>query len=162
MAESRESGGMAIDTAPPEAAPSETPTLLLEHSGGEVLIAPVGFGLGIAGLIVAVLRPERTLSTLTLFALLALLSGFFIWAFLFYSSPRRIQVKEGRVNILYFSGKSRTCTLSELRWLRPTAWLDKMFGVERIAATGQGFQFRVWSEIETTKAFLNLVTQGEA
>ena len=138
----------------------QTPSLLVEHSGGTVLAAPVAFFLCIGGFAFALLRPEGTPGALTQLGLLLLLLGSLVWSCLFYVNPRRIEVKAGLVTILYFNGRARTCRLNELSWLRPTGLFDRLFGVERVSAPDQGFTFRVWTEYESAKAFLALLREG--
>ena len=126
------------------------------------MIAPAIFALGAGGFILALLRPESTRSSLTLLGLVVLLAGLVVWVGLFYSNPRRIEVEQGFVTVLYFGGKKRTCLIHQLIWRRPTRWFDMIMGLECVADTEIGFQFRVWKDLANSKTFLEMLSQKEA
>jgi hypothetical protein len=120
----------------------------IEHPGWRVATAPVGFAAAFAILGVGIRHLAPGQSALGYLTLLGIALYLVAWVFLFYSSPRRIEVHDDTVIATFFGGREETHRVGSLkRPARPNA-LGTIFDLTELEDETGRVRVRVWKDME--------------
>jgi hypothetical protein len=119
----------------------------IEHSDWRVLAAPIGFGAAFTILGVACWKVAPGHSALGYLTMAGLTLYMAAWTFLFYSSPRRVELHDTTIIATFFGGRAETYSVGSLRRSKRPSASGTLFDLVELADEAGTVRLRVWKEM---------------